>query len=262
MKKGIVLFATAVFLLLSITSSTVIKYPLANAVSFKSGERLVYRISYGIMDAGEAVLTVNETSKKGANNRPLYHVKGEGKTLGAFNWFYEVHDVYESYIDKEGAFPWYFVRRVDEGGYKINQDYTFKQDKQVVNTGKKEFDVPMGVQDMISSFYYARTLDFENMKPGDETEFKCFMDDEIYPLRLRFVAYEILTIRKGKFRCMKFVPVVQEGRYFENDDDVEFWVTNDKNRIPVLVKAKIPVGSIRMHLVEWSGLKAPLAKLD
>ena len=262
MKKIIILFATVVLSLVLMTSSTTIKYPKANAVSFKGGERLVYRVSYGLIDAGEAVLTVNESSKKGAHGRPLYHVKGVGKTLGAFNWFYKVHDVYESYIDKEGAFPWYFVRRVDEGGYKKSQDYTFMQDKQKVNTGKEEFTVPLGVQDMISAFYYARTLDFKSMKPGDETEFKCFMDDEVYPLRIRFVGYEILTIRKGKFRCMKFVPVVQEGRYFENDDDVEFWVSNDENRIPVLVKAKIPVGSIRMHLVEWEGLKAPLAKLD
>jgi hypothetical protein len=35
-------------------------------------------------------------------------------------------------------------------------------------------------------------------------------------------------------------------------------VTNDDNRIPILVKAKIPVGSIKMHLVEWSGLKNKL----
>jgi hypothetical protein len=35
-------------------------------------------------------------------------------------------------------------------------------------------------------------------------------------------------------------------------------VTADKNRIPILVKAKIPVGTVKMHLVEWEGLKNPL----
>src|SRR5690554_7183725 len=95
------------------------------------------------MDAGEAVLTVKETSKKGANGRPLYHVKGEGKTLGAFNWFYKVEDVYESYIDKQGAFPWHFVRDVNEGGYTINQEYAFKQDKQKVVAEGKEYKVPL-----------------------------------------------------------------------------------------------------------------------
>ncbi|MEX2483689.1 MAG: DUF3108 domain-containing protein [Brumimicrobium sp.] len=246
--------------LFGMTSSTQIKYPTIQSKSFESGEKLRYRVTYGVMDAGEAILTVKETSKKGANGRPLYHVKGEGKTLGAFNLFYKVEDIYESYIDKTGGFPWLFLRDVNEGGYEINQEYTFKQDKQKVITGGKEYKVPVGIQDMISSFYFARTLDFKNMKVGDETEFKCFMDEEIWPLKVRFVGVEEIKIRKGTFECMKFQPVVQEGRYFENDDDVEFWVTNDVNRIPVLVKAKIPVGTVKMHLVEWEGLVGDLAK--
>lgn len=85
------------------------------------------------------------------------------------------------------------------------------------------------------------------------------MDGEIWPLKVRFVGIEEVKIRKGKFECLKFQPVVQEGRYFENDDDVEFWVSNDANRIPVLVKAKIPVGTLKMHLVEWEGLMGDLA---
>ena len=235
--KTIISIAVIALVLFGMTSSTQIKYPTVESKSFKSGEKLRYRITYGVMDAGE----------------------GEGKTLGAFNLFYKVEDVYESYIDKSGAFPWLFKRDVNEGGYKINQEYTFKQDKQKVVTDGKEYKVPMGIQDMISSFYYARTLDFKNMKPGDETEFKCFMDGEVWPLKVRFVGIEEIKIRKGKFECLKFQPVVQEGRYFENDDDVEFWVTNDANRIPVLVKAKIPVGTLKMHLVEWEGLMGKIA---
>lgn len=248
-------------LLVGMTSSTKVFYPAAKTKSFTSGEMLRYRVSYGLMDAGEAVLTVKETRRKGADARPLYHVRGEGRTLGAFNWFFKVEDVYESYIDKEGAFPWYFVRDINEGGYTKKQNYQFHQDKQKVKTQDgKEFKVPMGVKDMISSFYYARTLDFDNMKPGQITEFRVFMDDEVWPLKIRYVGKETIKIRKGKFETLKFRPVVQEGRYFNNEEDVEFWVTNDANRIPVLVKAKIAVGSIRMHLVEWDGLVGDLAK--
>lgn len=258
--KTIISILSLSVLLVGMTSSKKIAYPYIKSKSFTSGETLRYRISYGLMDAGEAILTVKETSKKGADGRPLYHVKGEGKTLGAFNLFYKVEDVYESFIDKEGAFPWYFVRDVYEGGYEINQKYTFQQDKQKVITENKEYKVPLAVQDMISSFYYARTLDFKNMKVGDVTEFKCFMDEEVWPLKIRYVGKEDIKIRKGTFECLKFQPVVQEGRYFEREDDVEFWVTNDANKIPVLVKAKIPVGSIKMHLVEWSGLIGDIAK--
>ena len=84
------------------------------------------------------------------------------------------------------------------------------------------------------------------------------MDDEIWTLKIKYVGDEIVKIKSGKYKCHKFVPVIQTGRLFKNESDVNFWVTNDENRIPILVKAKIPVGSIKMHLVEWSGLKNKL----
>ena len=237
------------------SSSAIVTYPTVTNKSFQVGEKLRYRVTYGFIDAGEAILEIKSTKKKG-NNRELIQAVGTGRTLGGFNAFYRVEDSYETFMDSKGIFPWFFVRRVDEGGYKINQDYAFKHDKSKVDNGKgKEFKIPMGVQDMISAFYYARTLDFKNMKKGKTFEFKCFMDDELYNLKIKYVGEEVIHIRKGKFNCHKFVPVVQTGRYFKSEEDVNFWVTNDENKIPILVKAKIPVGVVKMHLVEWSGLK-------
>lgn len=256
--RTLVYACLSILVLTSMKQSEEISYPTVVNTAFQEGEKLRYRITYGFMDAGEAVLEVKTTTKKG-NNRELQHVVGTGKTLGGFNAFFKVNDVYESYLDKKGVFPWFFVRRVDEGGYKINQDYTFRHDKLKVNNGEgKEYKIPMGIQDMISSFYYARTMNYKDMKKGKIFEFKCFMDDEIYNLKIKYVGDEAITIRKGKFNCHKFVPVVQTGRYFKSEEDVNFWVTNDANKIPVLVKAKIPVGIVKLHLVEWSGLKNEL----
>ncbi len=243
---------------LGMTSSSGVTYPSVSNTAFKQGERLRYRITYGFMDAGEAVLEVKSTSKKGGD-RALHHVEATGRTLGGFNAFYKVNDLYQSYIDQKSIMPWYFKRDVDEGGYKINQYYTFKQNYSKVNNGKKDFAIKMGCQDMISSFYKARTLNFKGMKKGKVFSFDCFMDDEVYKLKIKYVGDEEIRIRKGKFTCHKFVPVVQTGRYFKKEDDVQFWVTADKNKIPVLVKAKIPVGTVKLHLVEWSGLNNELS---
>lgn len=260
--KKLLYFFSLIGLIGVTTSSTSVTYPSITNKSFKEGEKLRYRVTYGFVDAGEAVLEVKPTSKKGAG-RPLHHVVATGKTLAGFNAFFKVRDVYESYIDQKAIMPWYFNRDVDEGGYKINQYYTFKQNANKVHNGTKDFDSKMGVQDMISSFYKARTLNFDGMKKGKTFSFQCFMDDEFYTLKIKYVGDEEIKIRKGKFKCHKFVPVVQTGRYFENEEDVQFWVTADNNKIPVLVKAKIPVGQIKMHLVEWSGLKNDLSsKID
>ena len=229
--------------------------------AFRPGEKLRYRLTYGIFDAGEAVLSVSESDKM-VGGRKLWNVKGIGRTISAFEWFYKVYDRYESYIDAQGMFPWMFVRRVNEGGYKIDQDYTFYQHKNKVDNGAgKDFATPEMVQDMISAFYYARTLDFSKAKVGDKFKIDIFMDDEIYPTEIKYIGKEVIHIRKGKFRCFKFVPVVQEGRVFNSEDDLTVWITDDANKIPVLAKANIKVGSIKMHLVEWDGIANPMAKL-
>jgi len=230
--------------------------------AFKPGEKLVYRLTYGVWDAGQATLSVLNT-KRTVKGRQLWRVRGVGKTISAFEWFYKVNDVYESYMDAKGMFPWVFKRRVDEGGFKINQDYTFFQHKNKVENEKgKVFDVPTMVQDMISSFYYARTLDFDKAKNGDLFEVDIFLDDEIFPTKIKYLGKEIIRTRKGKFRCHKFEPVVEQGRVFKDDDALTVWITADGNKIPIMAKAKIQVGTVKMHLVKWDNLANPMAKVN
>jgi len=228
--------------------------------SFNVGEKLTYRMHYGFIDAGEAVLEV-KSSKKKINGRSLLHVVGEGRSLGTFNWFFKVQDRYETYLDKEGMFPWMFIRRVYEGGVEINQDYTFFQHKQKVSDGATKYDVPMNVQDMISSYYYARTIDFSGAKKGDIFEFNSFVDGEVYPLKIKYLGKETIKIRSGKYRCMKFCPIIQTGRIFKNEEDLSVWISDDENKIPLLAKANIMVGSIKMEVTDYEGLKNPISKV-
>ena len=230
--------------------------------AFKPGEKLRYRMTYGIFDAGEAILRVDLSDKK-VKGRKLWRVQGTGKTISAFEWFYKVNDRYESYMDSEGMFPWMFVRRINEGGYKLNQDYTFFQHQNKVDNGEgKKFDTPDLVQDMISAFYYARTFDFSKAKMDERFLVNIFMDDELYPTEIKYKGKEVVKIRKGKFLCHKFAPVVQEGRVFTSEEDLTVYISADENKIPVLAKAKLQVGSMKIHLVEWEGLANKLAKID
>jgi hypothetical protein len=230
--------------------------------AFKAGEELTYTVHYGWIDAGTAVLSLNE-SPYDFEARKAFHVVGTGTSLGAFDWFFKVRDHYETYFDQNGLFPYRFVRDCDEGGYKVRQDYEFNPKKSVVSTEKGDtLLTPVFVQDMISAFYYARTLDFSRAKKDDIYEIPTIVDGEIFPLKIKYVGKENISLRTGKFRCMKFVPVVQEGRIFKNEKDLNVWITDDENKIPILVKSKILVGSIKMEVTGWEGLANPIAKLD
>lgn len=230
--------------------------------SFKRGERLEFEVSYGWIDAGEAIIEITE-EKKSIAGRDVMHVVGKGNSMGTFNWFFKVRDTYETYLDADGIFPWIFVRDIEEGGFKMKQYYTFDQFKRKVKTKKgKQFDVPVGVQDMISAFYYARTFDFSDAKPNQVYEMHIFIDNELWPLRIRYLKKERIKVDKGTYDCMVFVPVVQEGRIFKKEEDMMVWVTDDENKIPIQAKSKIRVGSVTMEIRDYSGLANPVSKVS
>lgn len=230
--------------------------------AFGVGERLTYRIHYGLVDAGEATLEVRNSASR-FNGREAYHIVGTGKSLGAFDWFFKVRDRYETYVDKEGIFPYRFIRDVNEGGYEIFQDYQFYPEKRGLRTHEKEeFVTPDFIQDLLSGFYFARTLDMSKVKLGDEFEITTFVDGEVYPLRIKYVGKETIKLRKGKYRCMKFVPVIQKGRIWKSEDDLQVWITDDANKIPILVKSELLVGSIKMQVVDYANLRNPIAQVQ
>lgn len=230
--------------------------------AFAPGEQLKYKLAYGFLNAGEAVLTVKKSPTQ-IQGRDVLHMVGEGKSISAFDWFFKVRDRYETYMDEQGVFPWLFVRRINEGGYSKEQDYKFFQNNgTVINQKDEEYKVPHGVQDMLSAFYYARTIDFSNAKKGQIFEFPAFVDEEVYPIRMKYIGTKKIKVDAGKFNCMVFSPAVQEGRIFESDDDLTVYITNDENKIPILAKAKVLVGSIRMELTSYANLANPIAKIN
>ncbi|MEZ4721023.1 MAG: DUF3108 domain-containing protein [Flavobacteriales bacterium] len=233
--------------------------PIVKHNAFKRGERLEYDVSYGWIDAGEAIIEITN-EKKTIAGRDVMHVVGKGNSMGTFNFFFKVRDTYETYMDTKGVFPWIFVRDIQEGDFATKQYYTFDQFKRKVKTHKgTEHEVPVGVQDMISSFYYARSMDFTDAKPNQVYEMWIFIDNELWPLRFRYLRQERIKVDKGTFDCLVFVPVVQKGRIFKKEEDMMVWVTDDANKIPVQAKAKILVGSITMELRNYSGLANPVS---
>ena len=226
--------------------------------SFGPSETLNYRVHYGFIDAGEARLHV-DPSLKSLGGRKCFRVIGTGRSVGAFDWFFKVRDHYESYIDTEALVPWLFIRKIEEGGYKKSQHVSFNQLKTTATSEKKTISTPDHVQDLISAFYYARTLDFQNAAVGDTFRISCYLDDEVFPMVIKYLGKEKVRTKAGTFRCIVFRPLLLEGRVFKEKEGMTVWVSDDMNRIPVKAQAEVLVGSIKMDLTSFSGLSNPVA---
>jgi hypothetical protein len=249
MKKQIVVILV---LFLSFTS-----FSQKEVRAFKSGEKLRYKMSYsGFLTAGTAVLELNEVELEG---KKVFYSRGSGWTSGIIKWFFKIDDVYESYFDKETIKPYYFKRKIDEGGYKKHRNTRFNYDSKKAYVqdfiNQKDTIVAFSnVQDMMSSFYYLRTQDVKGMKKGDEIAIDMFMDSQVYPFKLRFLGKEVLKTKFGKINTLVFRPLVQSGRIFKAEESVTLWITDDANKVPIKMKADLAVGFLRAELEAYKGL--------
>lgn len=259
-----------IIVLISLSSSTS-QFSKIENTAYKRGEKLKYSVYYnsmitGNVTAGELTTEITKDSLK-FSNRPTYHIQLIGKSAGTFNWFMKVRDSYETWIDEDAQIPWYFRNRVQEGDYKASKDIAFyhhnKQAKYINNKNKNTsmVDIPQNIQDMISAIYYARNIDFSNAKVGTKYPINFMFDDSVYQTQLEYVGLVFLTTKIGKIECLKFKPRVLSGGVFKDETPLTLYVTNDKNRIPVFAESEIIVGSVRMELVEYSGLKNPFSSI-
>ena len=228
--------------------------PTLTNKAFKRGEELTYKLHYGFLDA--AYVNLNITNEKTKfKGRETFHVIGIGKTNGITDWIFKVRDRYETYIDEKSLVPWLFKRRVNEGGYIINQDYSFDRfNNKVITENRKEFYVSENMQDMISAYYQARTLDLSNIKQGDVISLNCFIDDEVFPVKIKFEGHQTVEIKLGKFKCLKFTPIIQTGRIFKDENDLSLFISNDENHILIKAEADILFGTVEVELTEFKGL--------
>nr|WP_320118005.1 DUF3108 domain-containing protein [uncultured Marinifilum sp.] len=219
--------------------------------SSDKGEHLKYVIHYGFVRGGKASLKLKTEI---LNDKEVYHATLTGKTVGVFNSLYKVKDTYQSYFDKKTLLPEKAIRDIREGSYKRYNEVSFDREKnEITSTRSGTKKVPEGIQDILSAFYYARAYHFnKNLVRGEIIKINTYFSDEEFLLQFRFMGYETIDSKIGKIKCYKFVPIVQTGRAFKDEDDMKIWVSADANKIPVRVQFDLFIGSLRCDLTNFS----------
>lgn len=230
--------------------------------AFARGEKITYRVFYdsfltGNVLAGEASLEIRPGNEVIAGRNTM-NIVGLGRSKGAFNMFFRVVNRYETYLDEEAIVPLLFIRRINEGGYRKSQDVMFNQLENIAISNTATVKVVPNVQDIISAFYYLRTYDFKNAKVGDEYSVNFFLDDSVYVSKVIFDGRERVNTRIGTFNTLRFKPMVLTGEVFSQPYPMTLWITDDENKIPVLAQSGIIVGSVKMELTDYKGLKNPV----
>ncbi len=234
--------------------------------AFQVGEKITYNVAYNWhfiwINAGCVEFEVKNAKFMG---RDVYHFDSYGTTYRAYDWFFKVRDSFEAYLDMKSLKPLWFERKTYEGGYSVHNEYIFDhRNKRIFSfteNSNKPFSrdtltLPSCTFDIISLSYYARNLDFNNLEVNDTIPVSAIIDNELFDLYIRYLGKEVIKTSDGnRYNCIKFSALLVEGTIFKGGEDLFVWVTDDKNRIPVQVEAKILVGSVKALLTNTRGLR-------
>lgn len=230
--------------------------------AFDRGEKMTFRVAFnsaltGNITGGKATLEIKNENKT-INNRNTYHVVGEGRTTGFIELFYKVNDRLETYMDQEGLFSWQFIRRTRENDYKKDELVNFRQTDRLAVSLSKIVKVPFHVQDIVSAFYFSRTIDISELKNGEYFTLPFYLDDSVYNSRVVLKGREKIKTKMGTFNCLALRPMVATGYTFDNPYPITIWVTDDEKRVPLLIESELSVGRARIELIEYTGTLSPV----
>ena len=215
-------------------------------MAFGVGERLHFDINYGFINAGTATMEVQNLIEY--NERPCYQIVTRALSNDFFSTFYKVEDRVESIVDAVGLFSWRFEKNLREGGYKADQMYTFDQERNLVFYDDDSLSTAPVVQDALSALYFVRT---QTLTVGQSLYVDNFTDGENYPLEVRVVKRETIEVDAGRFDCIVVEPVLQAAGVFKHEGRLKVWLTDDRLKMPVLMKSKVLVGSISAELTDY-----------
>jgi len=222
--------------------------------AFEGGEKLQYKVKYGIINGGKATLVINIIP---SGYSYLYHIKALARTTGAVGTMVKIRDVYESYVEIHSGFPVKSIRNIYENKYTSYNEVLFFRDSNYVQSLKSGIHrVPPNVLDILSAFYYARRYLFKNgIKKNNIITLNTFFDDELLPIKLKFKEKEKIKTKFGKISCLRFVPLLGKKSPFKKEEDMQIWVTADNNFIPVKIRVKLPIGKLKCDIINFSNIK-------
>lgn len=233
--------------------------------AFSFGEELQFEVSYGWLVLADAKLQVARRAHD-HDNKPHYKIDVFGKTKGAATIFGRVNDNWGTYLNIESMLPTVSYRHIEEGNYRKHEKVLFDQknrkarmelydrDNKILKQ-VKEYDLPSEVQDLVSGFYFLRSMDLQNLKPGETILIKGFFDKEFYNIKLIYEGTEKIETELGLKDTYIFSPQLPKNKLFRGDYPVKVWVTKDQNKIPVKIKANMFLGSLNLDIKSAKGLR-------
>lgn len=239
--------ALTLLLLLSVIAGTAAADDVVPApVPFAVGERLAFQIRFGFLPAGVATMEVLEIVDYDGSR--CYHIRSEARSTKPFSLFFEVRDQVSSYMDVARLHTRRYEKDLKEGNYTRREVVVFDQTNHTATyQDSSVVAIPADVQDVLTSLYFLRT---KEIRVGETVLIENHADKKNYPLEVRVIRTESVSVPAGEFECLVVEPILKASGLFQHQGRLTVWLTNDSKLMPVMMKGKIIVGTISAVLAE------------
>lgn len=240
-------------------------YMVKNPTSFGKGEELEYKVSFGFFTVGKAITRIDSRVFH-INSQPCYKIDAFGETSDWISWVTRVKDNWGAYLDTTTLSTQVSYRKIREGRYKKDELTNFDHPNQKVivkvlnqETGvyeeKNRYDIPKNAKDLVGGFMLLRQIDFAKLQKGDTVVISGFFEDTSYYLKVMYKGKETIHTKVGKIPCNVMIPLMPDNKMFDGENSITCWISDDANKIPVKIQAKMFIGHTGLELVSFRGLR-------
>lgn len=220
---------------------------LLSAVPFQVGEKVVLKVRYGLLTAGDITLEVK--AQEPFRGRDSHHFLLTAETKGTFSKFYKMADEIHSYVDTESFATLRYEKDLEEGDYRAHKIIDYDPDSGLAFYPDSVLEIPKGALDPLAVFYYVRLVD--SLRVGDTLEVPYHVDKRSQMLKLPITKEKKLKTIWGKISCLLVEQNVEGDNIFGTKGGFRLWITNDARKIPVRMEIKVPFGTLRGKIKEY-----------
>lgn len=246
---------------------------------FLSGERLQLDVyfKWGLLmpKAGSVTLSIdnvnyNGNGLKNGNSEAAYRYRLLFRTTSMFDHIFRMRDTIDCHYSKEMQLL-QSEKCVNEGGKYTVDDlrFTYKEGLTKVrshryNEVRTKIDTTLVsdvcMTDMLGATLFLRMQNTSSMSVGDVIPFRIAVGRDKINVRFRYAGQSI--IERGdnvKFKTRRFYIDIFDEAFTETKEAIEVWISDDGNKIPVKIKAKLKIGSAEVHFKNITGNRYPLS---
>jgi len=212
-------------------------------------EKFTFELRFGWIKGGEATYQTKDTL---INKHHELHAELHGYTTGFAQMLYSVNDQFESILSYDELLPYFSTKNLMEQNYRYTEKVEFDHEngKAVSNRSGTHF-VDNGICDISSLMYNLRFSGrLDHLNPNEIIEIPFWDTNEWYILKLKYTGIEKVKTRLGYFECIRLEPQQVSGRFFNKNNPVNIWITNDSIKLPVLMELNFSIGSVKCELVK------------